>query len=100
MHRFRGLREELFDVARGLADAVLVLDQRDADEAFAVFAEARGRATPRRRPSRSAAWQNSTEPRSRNGSGIGAQANIVAGGGGMFQPARPKLSTRQSRRRL
>src|SRR5581483_4710103 len=36
-------REELLDVARGLADAVLVLDERDAHEAFAVFAEAQSR---------------------------------------------------------
>ena len=41
---------------------------------------------------------NSIDPRSRNGSGIGAQANIDACGGGMSQPARPKHSTSTSRR--
>ena len=39
-------------------------------------------------------------PRWANISGIGAQANMVAGGDGIGQPARVKASTRQSRRRL
>src|SRR5262249_23333947 len=36
---FDAALEEAADVARGLADALLVLNQRDADEAFAVLAE-------------------------------------------------------------
>jgi hypothetical protein len=31
-------------------------------------------------------------------SGSGTQANMLAGGGGIVQPARPKLSTSTSRR--
>ena len=60
----------------------------------------RRRATPRPRPSRPAAWRTRRCRASRNGSGIGAQANIEAAGGGTSQPARPKLSTSTSRRRL
>jgi hypothetical protein len=37
------------------------------------------------------------EPSGRKASGIGAQANIDASGEGISHPARPKLSTRQSR---
>src|SRR4029079_13954897 len=44
--------------------------------------------------------ENSTLPRPLNGSGIGDQANIEAAGGGTSHPARPKLSTSTSRRRL
>ena len=44
--------------------------------------------------------ENSTLPSVWNGSGIGAQANIDARGAGTCQPARPKLSTSTSRRRL
>src|SRR4026209_1911057 len=40
VHAGAGAGEELLDVPRGLADAVLVLDQRDAHEALAVLAEA------------------------------------------------------------
>src|SRR6185369_2371048 len=43
-------------------------------------------------------FENSTLPMSRNGSGIGDQANIDAVGGGTSQPARLKLSTITSRR--
>src|SRR5665648_847214 len=43
MHRFRALGEELFDVPGGLADAVLVLDQRDTNETLAVFPKAQPR---------------------------------------------------------
>ena len=43
MQAFRRFGEEFPDIARGLADALLVLDQRDAHMAFAVFAEARPR---------------------------------------------------------
>src|SRR5262249_22460720 len=32
--------EELFEVSRGLANAVLVLDERDADEAFTILTKA------------------------------------------------------------
>jgi len=45
-------------------------------------------------------FENSSEPIARNGSGTGAQANIEACGAGISQPARPKLSTSASRRRL
>src|SRR4029079_16435973 len=44
--------------------------------------------------------ENSTLSRLLNGSGIGDQANIEALGGGTSHPARPKLSTSTSRRRL
>ena len=44
--------------------------------------------------------ENSTVSRVRNASGNGAQANIEARGAGTSQPARPKLSTSTSRRRL
>jgi hypothetical protein len=40
MHAFRRLSEELLEVTRRLPDAVLVLHERDADEALAVLAEA------------------------------------------------------------
>src|SRR5665213_803180 len=36
---FRPGLQEAADIARGLADALLVLDQRDANEPFAIFAE-------------------------------------------------------------
>src|SRR4029079_11789831 len=44
--------------------------------------------------------ENSMLPSELKGSGIGAHANIDARGDGTCQPARPKLSTRTSRRRL
>ena len=40
VHRFVCGRQETLQIARCLADAMLVLDQRDADVAFAVLAEA------------------------------------------------------------
>ena len=40
VQRLRAAFEEAADVARGLADALLVLDQRDADMIVAVLAEA------------------------------------------------------------
>src|SRR5262245_63319964 len=40
MHGFVRPGEELFDAARGLADAMLVLHQGDAHIAFAILAEA------------------------------------------------------------
>ena len=42
---------------------------------------------------------NSSEPRLRKASGIGAQTNMVARGLSIFQPARPRPSTSTSRRR-
>src|SRR3990170_1516115 len=39
MKLFRRRVEEAADIAGGLADALLVLHQRDADMAFAIFAE-------------------------------------------------------------
>ena len=59
MHRFRGVGEELFEVARGLADAVLVLDERDADMAFAILAKAE---TGRNRDLRFTAQANLVSP--------------------------------------
>src|SRR5690349_16205567 len=38
--RFPGCREHLLNAARGLAEALLVFDQSDSDEAFAFLAEA------------------------------------------------------------
>ena len=43
MHAFLGTREELFDAAGGLANPLLVLDEGDAHEAFAVLAKAETR---------------------------------------------------------
>src|SRR5579885_3655396 len=43
MHRLGGFGEEFADVARRLADALLVLDEGDAHVALAVFAEANAR---------------------------------------------------------
>ena len=45
-------------------------------------------------------FENVSEPRFRNASGIGAHANIEASGEGMIQPARVKVSTNASRRPL
>ena len=53
----------------------------------------RRRARPRHAASVSSRLANSMLPRWRNGSGIGAQANMLAIGTGMSQPARPKHST-------
>ena len=50
--------------------------------------------------SRSSILENSMEPSARNGSGAGAQANMVAGGEGISHPALEKLSTSTSRRAL
>jgi hypothetical protein len=91
------LGEEPLDVARRLADAVLVLDQRDAHEIVAVLAEADAR---RDRDIGLLDQQLGEFERAElaEGSGIGAQANIVAAGAGT--PSRPaKASTMTSRRR-
>ncbi len=100
MHRFRGLSEELFDVPRGLADAVLVLDQRDANEALAVFAEAEpGRDSDARLLDQQLGELDRAElPRTARAPAPRRTSSPAAAG--MFQPARPKLSTRQSRRLL
>ncbi len=99
MHRFRSLSEELFQVPRGLADAVLVLDESDADEAFTILAEAQaGRYRDARFLDEQLSEFDRSEIAERAG-GSGAHANMVAGGGGIDQPARSNVSTRQSRRR-
>ena len=78
---------------------MLVLDQADAHVALAVLAEAdAGR-------DRDAGLLDQqlgerSEPSSSNGFGIGAQANIEAGGDGMSQPAAVRPSTSTSRRDL
>ena len=97
--RDAGFLEELTDVAAGLPDAVLVFDQRQTDMAVAVLAEADARAH------RDLGFlkQQLAEfqlPRWANCGGIGAQANMLAGGLGTCQPAaaRPSIST--SRRAL
>ena len=57
-----GTRKELLDRARGLADALLVLDQCDADETFAMLAEADAGATATSAFS-IRSLENSSEPR-------------------------------------
>ena len=96
---FRRSGKKALDVARRLADALLVFDQRDTDVALAVFAEA----DARRHGDIGLLDQQLGEfelTQLPELLGIGAQANIEAGGGGTSQPARPKLSTSTSRRRL
>ena len=91
--------QELLQIARGLADALLVLDERDAHEAVAVFAEARARGDG----DLGAFHQPLGElhrAQCLNCSGSGAQANIEALGFGTSQPALAKLSTSTSRRCL
>ena len=58
------------------------------------------RARRRRRPPRSAAWRTASSRPRGTASGIGAQANIEAGGEGMSQPARAMELTSTSRRDL
>ena len=84
-------------LARGLADPVLVLNERESHVTLASGTEPH--------PGESATFasftrclQNSTEPMCRYGSGIFAQANIVPRGGGMSQPARNRPRTSTSRR--
>ena len=74
------LRQERLHAARGLAEALLVLDQGDADVALPFLAEADARARPRRRPRRAAAWRTPSSPDARKASGIGVQANMLACG--------------------
>ncbi len=91
------LAEEPANIARSLPDAVLVLDQRDAHIALAMFAEA----DPGRHRDIGPLDQKfgkSNRADRLNFSGIGTQANIVAGGGGTGQPARANASTSVSRR--
>jgi len=88
------------DVTRGLPNALLVLDQGDADIAFARSPKPVAWRNRRPRPSRPAGFEKSTLPRVAKRLGIGAQANMEARGGGTSQPARPKDSTSTSRRRL
>ena len=79
------------DVAGGLADALLVLDQRDAHEALAVLAEAdAGRDRDLGLLDQQRRELDAAERSERLG--IGAQANIEARGGGIAQPARPNDS--------
>ena len=99
MQLFRRAFKKTPHVARGLADALLVLNQRDAHIAFAALAEpGPGETATSAFSTRS--LENSTLPSVWKGSGIGDQANIDARGDGICQPARPKLSTSTSRRRL
>ena len=102
-------REHLLHIACGLPDALLVFDEADPDEPFAMFAE-----TEPRRDSGSATSSlytladdgtisflaKPTEPSARYSSGISVQANIEAAGEGITQPALAKLSTSASRRDL
>ena len=56
-------------VARGLANAVLVLDETDAAHSLRPNRRTQHRARRRRRPPRSAAWRSASSPSSLNGSG-------------------------------
>ena len=85
------------DPAHGLADPVLVLDEREADEALAARAEA-GARRDRHLPSRARCSAKASEPIAANGSGTGAHANIVPRGRGNDQPARCRPSQSASRR--
>jgi len=93
----RAPQEPLDALGRDL-DAGLVLDECDADEALPRRAEADSGATATPACSMSR-LVNSSEPVWRKASGIGAQANMLAAGGGMRQPAAPKAFTSASRRR-
>ena len=88
------------DVAHRLADAVLVLDQGDADMAVAILAEADARATPRPWPPSAAAWRSASEPSSAKRLGHRRPGEHRGVGAGTSQPAaaRPSIST--SRRSL
>ena len=78
--------------ARRLRDPLLVLDEREAPSPkptpglTATFASCASRTA------------KSSEPAARNGSGIGAQTNIVPRGGSTSQPARPRPVMSASRR--
>ena len=97
MQLFGATFKKAADVAGGLADALLVLDQRDAHVAFAALAEA---GAGRDRDLRLLDQERGELDAAENGSGIGAQANMEARGAGTSQPARPNDSTSTSRRRL
>ncbi len=86
------------DPAHGLADAVLVLDEREADEALAARRRSPSRGTRRPVASRARCSANASEPIDANRSGTGAQANIVPRGFGNDQPARSRPSQSASRR--
>jgi pimeloyl-ACP methyl ester carboxylesterase len=91
--------QHLLHAARRLAQALLILDQREADEAFAFLAEAdAGRDRDMGFGQQALGEFHAAEVA--EGSGIGAQANMLAIGTGMSQPARPKQSTSTSRRFL
>ena len=70
--------KEAADVAGGLADALLVLDQRDAHVVVAVLAEADAGRHRHVDAFSTRSLENSRLPSSRNVSGIGTQANIEA----------------------
>ena len=95
-----GLGEELLDRARGLADALLVLDERDADEAFAVLAKAERPAKPRRQPSRSEAWRTRPNRDDESAQAPAPRRTSWRAAMGWESPPRPKLSTSASRRLL
>ena len=86
------------EVAAGLADPLLVLDEGNPDKAVAMFAETDARGD-RHIGLLDQELGEFKRAEAANFSGIGAQANIDALGGGIVQPARPKLSTSASRRR-
>ena len=89
--------EHAADPADGLPDAMLVLDERETDEALAAGAEADTGYTAAR-PSCARSSAKASEPRSANASGTGAHANIVARGRGRSQPMRASPSQSTSRR--
>ena len=93
VHRRWALREKLLDVARGLTDAVLVFDQRDADVALAVFTEAE---TGRDGDIGLLDQQLGELHRTERVEGLGDRrpGEHRRRRGGMSQPARAKLSTR------
>ena len=86
-------------VAGGLPDTLLVLDQRDPHEALPVLAEADAR-RDREFGLLDEQRREFDAPERPEAGGSGVQANIEARGAGISQPARPKLSTSTSRRRL
>ena len=97
--RSAALGEHFLHAPRGLAQALLVLDQRDADEPFAFLAEA----NPGRDRDMGVGQELLCEfHRAEIAEFLGdwRQANIEASGTGIGQPARPKLSTSTSRRFL
>ena len=94
------MAEEFLHIARRLADAMLILHQRHAHIAFAIFAKADARRHRDLGMDQQICLANSIEPASRYFSGTGAQANIEASGAGMSQPACAMLFTSTSRRDL